>query len=162
MDDHFDLVVANGPAQCSELRQTLLRNRKLIIASNRGPVTFHTDAQGQVQPQVGVGGLVTALAGLAQHVEACWIASAQTPEDRAWSNGEMPLGEDGHSIQVQFVAPDAAAYEGYYSVIANPLLWFLQHAMWDIFRAPTIDRTTWLHWENGYVAVNKLFADAIS
>jgi trehalose 6-phosphate synthase len=47
-------------------------------------------------------------------------------------------------------------------VIANPLLWFLQHAMWNIFHEPTIDRTTWEHWENGYVAVNKLFADALA
>ena len=162
MDDRLELAPVDGPDRCGELRQNLLNNRKLIIASNRGPVTFHTDAQGQVQPQRGGGGLVTALAGLAQHVEACWIASAQTPEDRAWSKGDMPLGDNGHSIEVQFVAPDAAAYEGYYTVIANPLLWFLQHAMWDIFRAPTIDRTTWLHWENGYVAVNKLFAEAIS
>ncbi|NJD60354.1 MAG: trehalose-6-phosphate synthase, partial [Anaerolineae bacterium] len=44
---------------------------------------------------------------------------------------------------------------------ANPLLWFLQHSMWDIFRSPTIDRTTWQNWQNGYVVVNRLFAEAV-
>jgi trehalose 6-phosphate synthase len=34
--------------------------------------------------------------------------------------------------------------------------------MWNIFREPTIDRTIWEHWENGYVAVNRLFAEAIA
>jgi trehalose 6-phosphate synthase len=143
-------------------QEEFLQDRTLIVASNRGPVTFHTDAQGQIQPQRGGGGLVTALGGLAQHVETSWIASAQTPEDRAWGEGDLPLGTDSHSVRVQFVMPEAAAYEGYYRVIANPLLWFLQHSMWDIFRAPTIDRTTWQHWEQGYVAVNRLFAEAIS
>ena len=53
MDDRLDLAAVDGPDHCGELRQILLNNRKLIIASNRGPVTFHTDAQGQVQPQRG-------------------------------------------------------------------------------------------------------------
>ena len=162
MEAHFDQVETGRPEDCAALRASFLHDRTLIIASNRGPVTFHTDAEGQVQSQRGGGGLVTALAGLAQHVEAHWIASAQTDEDRHWSEGQVPLGEDGHSLQLHFISPDSAAYEGYYGVIANPLLWFLQHSMWDIFRAPTIDRTTWQHWENGYVAVNRLFAQAIA
>jgi trehalose 6-phosphate synthase len=63
---------------------------------------------------------------------------------------------------MQFLRPSSEAFEGYYRVIANPLLWFLQHSMWNIFREPTIDRAVWRHWENGYVAVNTLFAEAIA
>jgi len=33
--------------------------------------------------------------------------------------------------------------------------------MWDVPRAPIIDRSTWKAWEEGYKAVNYLFADAI-
>ena len=161
MEANVDQADTRPSENCADRRITFLNSRSLIIASNRGPVTFHTDEQGQVQSQRGGGGLVTALAGLVHHVEAHWIASAQTKEDRAWGNGSIPFGDEGHSIGVQFVVPTAEAYEGYYSVIANPLLWFLQHSMWDIFRAPTIGRTTWQHWDNGYVAVNRLFADAI-
>ena len=62
----------------------------------------------------------------------------------------------------KFVSSEESAYDGYYKVIANPLLWFLQHSMWDIFRSPTIDRTTWQNWQNGYVVVNRLFAEAVT
>jgi trehalose 6-phosphate synthase len=141
----------------------LLQDQQLIIASNRGPVTFHKDEHGDLQPQRGGGGgLVTALSGLAQHVEARWIASAQTDGDREWGEGLVPLVKESRNICLQFIAPEESAYEGYYKVIANPLLWFLQHSMWDIFRSPTIDRHIWNAWENGYVAVNLLFAEAIA
>ncbi len=140
----------------------LLRNRQLIIASNRGPVTFHKDENGELQPQRGGGGLVTALIGLAHHADVRWIATAQTDEDREWCEGSVPLEEGSNAIRVQFITPEEQAYEGYYRVIANPLLWFLQHSMWDIFREPTIDRSTWQAWKTGYVAVNQMFAEAIA
>jgi trehalose 6-phosphate synthase len=142
--------------------QDMLQSRQLIIASNHGPISFHTDENGIIQPQrSGGGGLVTALSGIAQHVEACCIASAISEEDKAWQGGIVPIGDDNGSIQVKFVTSEDSAYDGYYKVIANPLLWFLQHSMWDIFRSPTIDRTTWQNWQNGYVAVNRLFAEAV-
>ncbi len=143
--------------------EDLLHNRQLIIASNHGPVTFRKDENGDLQPvRSGGGGLVTALSGIAQHVDACWIASAQSDEDKAWQGGEVPIGEGGESIKVKFVTSDEAAYNGYYKVIANPLLWFLQHSMWDIFRSPTIDRTTWQNWQNGYQVVNRSFGEAVA
>jgi len=46
-------------------------------------------------------------------------------------------------------------------VIANPLLWFVQHSMWDVPRAPVIGRDTWEAWQQGYEVVNRLFAQAI-
>ena len=141
---------------------SLLTQRTLIIASNRGPVTLRQNESGDLEYQRGSGGLVTALTGVLQHAEARWIACAQTEEDRAWEKGDVPLGESDEKVWVQFLAPSDAAYEGYYGVIANPLLWFLQHSMWNIFREPTIDQAVWRHWENGYVAVNTLFAEAIA
>ncbi len=153
---------SSNPGEYCDSWEDLLHNRQLIIASNHGPVTFHKDENGVLQPQrSGGGGLVTALSGIAQHVEACWIASALSDDDKAWQGGVVPIGEDGGSIRVEFVTSDSAAYDGYYKVIANPLLWFLQHSMWDIFRSPTIDRNTWQNWQNGYQAVNRSFAEAV-
>lgn len=158
-----DSINLPGDTEVCSSWQELLQNRQLIIASNHGPVTFHKDEDGNVQPQrSGGGGLVTALSGIAQYIEACWIASALSEEDKTWPGGLVPMGEAGGSIMVRFVTPEEAAYNGYYKVIANPLLWFLQHSMWDIFRSPTIDRTTWQNWKNGYVAVNRLFAEAVT
>ncbi len=162
MNLYMDPIGSTISADDCALLEALLKNRLLIIASNRGPITFHKREDGELQAQRGKGGLVTALSGLLSHTQACWLASAQTEEDRTWQDGMMPLEEGGASVQIQFVCPDEAAYEGYYKVISNPLLWFLQHSMWDIARAPTIDRQVWQHWENGYVAVNMLFAKALA
>ncbi len=140
----------------------LLTERTLIIASNRGPVTLRQREGGEVEYQRGAGGLVTALIGVLQHAQAKWIACAQTEADKAWGQGEVPLGDSDEKVWMHFVTPDEAAYDGYYGVIANPLLWFLQHSMWSIFREPTIDQAMWRHWEEGYVHVNRLFAEAIS
>ena len=142
--------------------EVIHQTRPIIIASNRAPVTFHADENGVLQPHRGGGGLVTALTGLINHANACWIACSQTDEDRLWGHGSIPFNDTGHAIQIQFISPDESAYEGYYQVIANPLLWFLQHSMWDIFRTPTIDRQTWEGWKNGYVAVNQLFSQAVA
>ena len=140
----------------------LLTQRTLILASNRGPVTLRKNENGELEFQRGSGGLVTALIGVLQHAEARWIACAQTEEDKAWRQGRVSLGESDEEVQMHFIAPSEQAYEGYYGVIANPLLWFLQHSMWNIFREPTIDQATWKHWEEGYVSVNRLFAEEIA
>ena len=145
-----------------DLIDQLLRDRSLIIASNRGPVKFQKNEHGETESKRGRGGLVTALTGLASLTEAHWIACADTDEDRQWRSGSVPLEGSDRSIDVQFLSPDAAAYESYYDGIANPLLWFLQHSMLDITRTPSITHKTWEDWKNGYVAVNALFADAIA
>jgi trehalose 6-phosphate synthase len=154
------LDVFTRQQRCDELQAEFFADRNLIIAANRAPVTFERGEDGTLQFQRGGGGLVTALTGLCRHTDATWIACARTPEDTEWEAGSVTL-EDGSSIRVRFLSPDEQAYEGYYNVIANPLLWFLQHSMWDVPRAPVIDRDTWQAWEEGYQAVNCLFADAI-
>jgi trehalose 6-phosphate synthase len=150
-------------ASCSEAFQAeFFADRALIIAANRGPVTFKVAEDGELLLERGSGGLVTALLGMCRHAEATWIACAQSEADRDWKAGKVPLLDSGYSVQVQFLSPDPLTYDRYYSVIANPLLWFLQHSMWDISRTPVIDRATWQAWDDGYVAVNRMFAQAIA
>lgn len=153
---------ANSHHYCDELQTEILSNRSLIIAANRAPVTFEVTENGEMQAHRGEGGLVTALLGLCQYTDATWIACAQSEADTTWSEGEVPLQNGQGSLRVQFLSPQKAAYDGYYNEISNPLLWFLQHSMWDVPRAPVIRRATWEAWEHGYVTVNRLFADAIA
>jgi trehalose 6-phosphate synthase len=147
----------NDRKQCEEF----FEDRSLIIAANRGPVMFQTAEDGSRTFTRGSGGLVTALLGLARQVDATWIGCARTEADVEWEKGEVALWKNRETLSVQFLSPEPAAYEAYYNVIANPLLWFLQHSMWDIPRKPVIDRSTWAAWSEGYVAINQLFATAI-
>jgi trehalose 6-phosphate synthase len=136
-------------------------DRSVIIASNRGPVTFKYDEDGKLQFQRGAGGLVTAFQGLFQRMDATWISCAHSEADKEWHEGPISFGAEAGSVYAIFLAPDQEVYDGYYNVISNPLLWFLQHSMWDLPREPIIDRNTWDAWENGYKQVNRLFAEEI-
>lgn len=148
---------------CDTLQADFFANRALTIAANRGPVVFETAEDGSLQFQrAGGGGLVTALTGLCRYTDATWVACARTDADVTWRQGSVTPSDDDSTIRMQFISPEPSAYDGYYNVIANPLLWFLQHSMWDVPRAPMIDRTTWRAWEDGYVVVNRLFAEAIA
>jgi len=149
-------------SKCNDVVNELLAQRHLVIASNRGPVTLQKDASGELIFRRGNGGLVTALTGIAKCTNAHWIACAQSDEDKTWQQGSVILGDDNNRVQLQFLIPDESAYNGYYKVIANPLLWFFQHSMWDNFSEPVADKSVWEAWENGYMEINKLFAEAIS
>jgi trehalose 6-phosphate synthase len=136
-------------------------NWHIIIASNRGPVIHQKTAEGKVIQQKGSGGLITGISGMLQYINATWISCAQTPEDITFSEGDIPLVDSDGDIHVKFINPESDTYEGYYNIIANPLLWFIQHSMWNIPSEPTIDHSTWEAWENGYKVVNRLFAQEI-
>ena len=147
----------------------LLSGRTLIVASNRGPVTFTREADGSFSSRKGSGGLITAVSAIARDRQPIWVAAAMTEGDRARAQQARERGEQLISLpgprpefRLQYVVPTDDAYHKYYNVISNPLLWFLQHYLWDTPRAPDITFETWDAWENGYVHVNRLFADTIA
>ena len=134
----------------------------LILVSNRGPVTF--EPGGEVKR--GGGGLVTALTGLASHRDAIWVASALTDEDAsvAAEHDGRPFevtAPDGSEYRVKLVASDPEAYDRFYNVFANPMLWFIQHYLWDLSNAPDIRRNEVEAFEFGYNAVNEDLARAV-
>jgi trehalose 6-phosphate synthase len=140
--------------------------RKLIVVSNRGPVSFGRDPTGARVVRRGGGGLVTALRSLVALHDVTWVASAMSDEDRhvaAEADGELleETARDGSSYRLRFVVHDPQAYDWFYNVVANPTLWFLQHYLWDLKQAPRWDRGLHHAWEEGYVAVNRNFADAV-
>ncbi len=127
--------------------------RRLIVVSNRGPVTYSRDTDGVRIERRGGGGLVTALRGLREHHDVTWVASATTDEDR------VVAAEGGG--EVVLVAHDERAYDLYYNVVANPMLWFIQHTLWGPATSPVVDGAFHEAWDEGYVAVNRSFADAV-
>jgi trehalose 6-phosphate synthase len=140
-------------------------DRRLVIVSNRGPAEFHRDEVGERTVQRGGGGLVTALSGLVAHRGALWIASAMTEEDILVSREAQgkPVTQDigGVTYDVLLVESDPVAYDRFYNVIANPILWFIQHYLWDLSNAPDIRQEEADAWEYGYETVNADIAAAV-
>ncbi len=145
----------------SNLKLTSLKDWRIIIASNRGPITHVKNSQGQIIQQKGSGGLITGLSGIVQYIPTSWIACAQSEEDIDFSEGDIYLTGDHKQIHLKYLQPDPQTYERYYNVISNPLLWFLQHSMWNVPSEPIIDYETWKAWNYGYKSVNYLFAEEI-
>ncbi|HEX2110113.1 MAG TPA: trehalose-6-phosphate synthase [Gaiellaceae bacterium] len=140
--------------------------RRLIVVSNRGPVVFSRDAAGERVARRGGGGLVTALASLVRHHDVTWIASAISEQDRAVAaeaGGDAieETAADGSPYRLRLVAHDPTAYDWYYNVVSNPILWFAQHYLWGLANAPDWDHGVRHAWSEGYVPVNATFADAV-
>ena len=142
------------------------RRRKLIVVSNRGPVTYGRDADGERVARRGGGGLVTALRSLVELHDVTWIASAMSDEDRAVSvdTGGAAIDEqsrDGSPFRLRLLAHDETAYDWFYNVISNPMLWFLQHYLRELAHEPSIDIALQHAWDGGYAQVNETFAQAV-
>lgn len=137
---------------------------RLILVSNRGPVT-HEREDGERVTTPGGGGLVTALAGLTEHRPVVWISAAISDEDVAVQeeagDGSFAIDSLGVDTRGRFVVMDPQVYEQYYNVIANPMLWFIQHYLWDLSNVPDIRRQEVEAWEDGYLVANEAFADAV-
>src|ERR687884_1765614 len=109
-----------------------------VIVSNRAPY----EPRGHASFKKGAGGVATALLSLAAATDAAWVACARTDGERrlaSQSRGPIRIGSKGESVRIHYACPTPDEYYMYYSVIANPLLWFIQHYLWDITYAPIID-----------------------
>ncbi|MGH2988967.1 MAG: alpha,alpha-trehalose-phosphate synthase (UDP-forming) [Solirubrobacterales bacterium] len=139
-------------------------NGRLVIVSNRGPAQFERDAEGNRVVSRGGGGLVSAITDLVSHRRALWIASTITEEDvavGAEAGGPVEVTLGGVNYEVLLVESDPTAYDRFYNVIANPILWFIQHYLWDLSNAPDIRREETEAWELGYRVVNEDIARAV-
>jgi trehalose 6-phosphate synthase len=139
-------------------------HRRLIVVSNRGPVSYAIE-NGERVAKRGAGGLVTALGGVLAHQEVTWIASALSEEDKAVADEAGGAVEetttDGSPYRLRFVVHEEDAYDRYYNVVSNPVLWFVQHYLWDLALMPTVDRGLEGAWDEGYAVVNAAFAEAV-
>jgi len=151
----------------------------VVLLSHRGPVSFARDAAtGTRTATRGAGGLVTALSGLAAHLDkAVWVCVAVGAEDvevsREAAGAPVQVGLDGEprlladgdpssprlSVRLVEVAPEV--HDPFYGVIANPLLWFVQHRLYDLALSPSLGREERAAFEEGYVVANQLAADAV-
>lgn len=151
-------------ANLAKLTRKLLRNRALILASNRGPVE-HQVIGGQLKATRGSGGVVTVLTTLNRYVPFTWVASVLNEGDQQAvqiSEGRpIATSLGSHELLLRYVESTKNVYDRYYNIFANPFLWFLQHTMLDLPHSPKIDQNLYNAWETGYLPVNRAFAETI-
>ena len=151
--------------ELTELCEAVFSQRPLILVSNRGPVEHQMTSDGRPEARRGSGSVVTAFNSLVQKFEFTWVASAMSEGDRVVSeNGQglhikSPL--PGHQINLRYVVTPRRVYHKYYNILCNPLLWFLQHYMWNPPYNPNVDAAVHDAWESGYIPVNQAFANAV-
>jgi trehalose 6-phosphate synthase len=131
---------------------------EILVVSNRGPLSFSRNEQGELQTRRGAGGLVATLGSSIADRSATWIAAAITDEDREAAQHGM-IEAEGFRLRSLVIDPDE--YRMFYDVVANSTLWFMHHGLFDLPRRPRIDRR-WREAWDAYRSVNDAFADAVA
>ncbi|MFE2876675.1 trehalose-6-phosphate synthase [Streptomyces roseus] len=129
---------------------------QVLVAANRGPLSYVLDDDGALTARRGGGGLVSGLsAALARQPDALWICAALSDADReAVSRG---VSEPG----VRMLDIDPTTYDDAYNGIANSVLWFTHHHLYDVPREPVFDARFRRQWD-AYTAYNHAFAVALA
>ena len=129
----------------------------LVVASNRGPLSFGMEA-GHPVLAGSAGGLAATLHPLLNGSGATWVFCAMSDADRL-AEADGMFSAEGLSLSV--VQPQEATYQMAYDVVSNSTLWFLHHHLFDISHRPAFDWRWRMAWD-AYRAYNTLFADAIA
>lgn len=137
----------------------------VLVASNRGPVSFSTADDGTLTLRRGGGGLVSGLSAIADP-NAVWVCAALNDADRR-AAAEAPHGRldlAGHEVggqAVRMLDIDPQTFARAYNGVANSTLWFVHHLLYATPTAPAFDagfRTEWA----AYRAYNEAFAEALA
>ena len=138
-------------------------NQRVLVASNRGPVSYQFGADGSLIPSRGGGGMIAGvtdgLAALGPGASATWICAALSDADRAVARaGDI---SDGNGIPVRMLDIPPDIFDRAYNRVANSTLWFLLHQLFDTPNQPRFGREFRRDWE-AYLAYNEAFADALT
>lgn len=126
----------------------------VLVASNRGPVSYVLGEDGSLDARRGGGGLISGLSALSSQ-DSLWVCAALGEGDReAVRRG---VGEPG--TRMLDIDPDV--YADAYNGIANSVLWFLHHHLYDIPREPVFDAEFRRRWES-YRSYNRAFTEALA
>jgi trehalose 6-phosphate synthase len=161
---------------------------QVLVASNRGPVSFSRSDGGPLTMRRGAGGLVSGLAGVTgaprdpggagieagpvrtvtetRAPDVLWVCAALGDADRTAArqapDGRLDLaGHDIGGSAVRMLDIPAATFQRAYNAVANSTLWFVHHLLYDTPRVPHFDARARRDWQS-YEAYNAAFADALA
>ncbi|MEV6128187.1 trehalose-6-phosphate synthase [Streptomyces violaceusniger] len=140
------------------------RTAPILVASNRGPVSYTLGEDGSLTARRGGGGLVSGLSAIGPDANAVWVCAALGEGDReaarrAGDSHLNPGDTGGQQVRMLDIAPDvfAAAYNG----IANSVLWFVHHLLYQTPVEPVFDAEFADQWA-AYESYNAAFAEALA
>ena len=156
---------------------------KILIASNRGPVSFTRGDDGNLTRHRGAGGLVSGLSTVAGQAEVLWVCAALSDADRAaakaapegridsgrsgsggsGSGDGGPAGGEGSSAHsaVRMLDIPATTFHRAYNSVANSTLWFVHHMLYDTPNRPNFGLAFRREWES-FRGYNATFATALA
>jgi trehalose 6-phosphate synthase len=137
----------------------------VLVASNRGPVSFTTADDGTLSGKRGGGGMVSGLtsglSAIAADGGVLWVAAALSDADReAARQGVRADGGPGDA-PVRMLDIPHDTFEAAYNRVSNSVLWFVHHLLFATPLAPRFDAEFRRDWAS-YAAYNEAFADALA
>jgi trehalose 6-phosphate synthase len=137
----------------------------LLVASNRGPLSFTENDDGSLEASRGGGGLVSGLSSLDTD-GVVWVCAALTDGDRVAARRapDGRLDRDGHDtggMAVRMLDIDRTTFHRAYNSVANSTLWFVHHLLYAVPTSPAFDSSFRREWA-AYETYNQAFADALA
>jgi trehalose 6-phosphate synthase len=138
---------------------------QVLIASNRGPVSFTRGDDGRLSAKRGGGGMVSGLSTVADDAQLLWVCAALSEADRAAarasSGGVLSPDDAGAGAAVLMLDIPQAVFHRAYNAIANSTLWFVHHMLYDTPNHPSFGPGFWREWE-AFRSYNEMFATALA
>jgi trehalose 6-phosphate synthase len=141
-------------------------NDRVLVASNRGPVSFSLGDDGTLTARRGGGGLVSGLSSIAgTDTDVLWICAALSDADRAAAraapSGRLDFAEHDISAAVRMLDIPPVTFQRAYNGVANSTLWFVHHLLYDTPNSPHFGLAWKREWES-YRTYNAAFAGALA
>jgi trehalose 6-phosphate synthase len=139
--------------------------QRVLVASNRGPISYHFATDGSLTGQRGGGGMIagvmSGLAAVAPHCDVTWICAALSDADRAAARRLEAGTRDPGGVPVRMLDIPPDIFDRAYNNVANSTLWFLHHLLFDTANQPQFGLPFAPDWA-AYLAYNEAFADALA
>ncbi len=175
VDDRIVVPIDRATRLAEYVRALVPEGERLVVVSNRGPLSFRRSRAGEWRVQRGSGGLVTALAEVGRLAPVTWISAAMDPGDREAAVTLRGKPEErqlhllqrieeqlpGQNLRLDLRELPNDAWQAHYGKVANPFLWFMQHQLYTLAYEPTVDDELIDAWQSGYRVVNDAFAAAV-
>ncbi len=139
--------------------------QRVLVASNRGPVSYQFGSDGSLVGHRGGGGMIagvaSGLAAVPAGASVTWICAALSDADRAFARRQDAgaLEHSGVPVRMLDIPPDI--FDRAYNRVANAALWFLHHLLFDTPDQPQWDHRFRRDWAS-YLAYNEAFAEALA